>query len=33
VATAGSFTEYSLGTNYFPWDIVAGPDSNLWFTD
>src|SRR5262245_29087889 len=35
ITTAGTITEYSLGTGMYrlPWDITAGPDGNLWATE
>jgi len=34
VTTRGVFTDFPTPTfPSFPWDIVAGPDGNLWFTE
>ncbi len=32
-AAAGTVTEYPIPTKGTPFDITAGPDGNLWFTD
>jgi streptogramin lyase len=32
-AAAGTITEFTIPTKGTPFDITAGPDGNLWFTD
>jgi streptogramin lyase len=32
-AAAGTVTEFPIPTRGTPFDITAGPDGNLWFTD
>ena len=32
-AAAGTITEFPIPTRGTPFDITAGPDGNLWFTD
>jgi virginiamycin B lyase len=33
ITTSGQITEYPIGTGKVPYDIVAGRDGNLWFTE
>jgi streptogramin lyase len=33
LAAAGTITEFPIPTRGTPFDITAGPDGNLWFTD
>lgn len=33
ITTAGTITEYSLPSNYWPWDIAVGSDDAFWITE
>ena len=33
ITPSGTITEFPLSSRSLPWDITAGPDGNLWFTE